>query len=271
MADVSFGGRARVAPRILISNDDGIDAHGLKVMEEIAAKISDDVWVVAPQTEQSGASHSLTLTEPLRMHEVGPKRYAVQGTPTDCVMLAVYHLLDGQRPDLLLSGINMGVNLGEDLTYSGTVAAAIEGALLGIPSIAISQQINWETGEAHWQSATAFAPDLIAKLLGTEWPSGVLMNINIPNLASGDIQGVQATVQGQRDASQMVIDERTDMRGAPYYWIGFREHVGEPHAETDLAAIDRGAISVTPLCIDLTDRAMRDRVAEILAGNGGSA
>jgi len=183
----------------------------------------------------------------------------------------VYHLLDGQRPDLLLSGINMGVNLGEDLTYSGTVAAAIEGALLGIPSIAISQQINWETGEAHWQSAPAFAPDLIAKLLGTEWPSGVLMNINIPNLASGDIQGVQATVQGQRDASQMVIDERTDMRGAPYYWIGFREHVGEPHAETDLAAIDRGAISVTPLCIDLTDRAMRDRVAEILAGNGGSA
>jgi len=257
---------AGAPPRILISNDDGINAHGLKVMEKIAAEISDDVWVVGPQTEQSGASHSLTLSQPLRMHEVGPKRYAVQGTPTDCVMLAVYHLLDGQRPDLLLSGINMGVNLAEDVTYSGTVAAAIEGALLGIPSIAISQQINWDTGEAHCDSAPAFVPDLIGKLLGTEWPSGVLMNINIPNLAPNHIQGVQATVQGQRDASQMIIDQRADLRGAPYYWVGFREHVGEPHAETDLAAIDRGAISVTPLRIDLTDRAMRDRVAKILAG-----
>ena len=254
------------APRILISNDDGIDAHGLKVMEEIAANLSDDVWVVAPQTEQSGAAHSLTLTEPLRMHEVGPKRYAVQGTPTDCVMLAVYHLLQGQPPDLLLSGINMGINLAEDVTYSGTVAAAIEGALLGIPSIAISQQINWTTGEANWKTAPAFMPSLIAKLLGTDWPSGVMMNINIPNLAPDQTQDVRATVQGQRDASQMVIDQRTDMRGAPYFWIGFREHVGDPHSETDLAAIDRGAISVTPLAIDLTDRAMRDRLAKILGG-----
>jgi 5'-nucleotidase len=260
-------GGVGAAPRILISNDDGIDAHGLKVMEEIAGNISDDVWVVAPQTEQSGAAHSLTLTQPLRMHEVGQKRYSVQGTPTDCVMLAVSHLLDGQRPDLLLSGINMGVNLAEDVTYSGTVAAAIEGALLGIPSIAISQQINWETREAHWDSASAFAPDLIAKLLGSEWPPGVLMNINIPNLAANDIQEIQATVQGQRNASQMIVDQRTDMRGDPYYWIGFRENVGNPHSETDLAAIERGAISVTPLAIDLTDRAMRDRVAEILSGN----
>ncbi len=267
MAEAGAGRKeAGGGPRILISNDDGIAAHGLKVMEEIAAKLSDDVCVVAPQTEQSGAAHSLTITEPLRMHQVGPKRYAVQGTPTDCVMLAVYHLLEGRRPDLLLSGINMGVNLAEDVTYSGTVAAAIEGALLGIPSIAISQDIDWATGEANWHSAPAFAPDLIAKLLATEWPSGVLMNINIPDLAPGDIQGVQATVQGQRDTAQVIIDERADMRGAPDYWIGFRERVGDPHSETDLAAIERGAISVTPLAIDLTDRAMRDRLAKILGG-----
>ena len=245
-------------PRILISNDDGIDAHGLTVMEEIAAEISDDVWVVAPETEQSGASHSLTITEPLRMREVGPKKYAVRGTPTDCVMLAVYHLLRERRPDLVLAGVNRGVNLAEDVTYSGTVAAAMEGALLGIRSVAISQQIDWATGEAHWESATAFAPDLIAKLRRIEWPPGVLMNVNIPNLAPDQIKGVQATVQGQRDTAKLIIQERADVRGVPYFWLGFREHVGEPHSETDLAALERGAISVTPLRIDLTDRAMRD-------------
>lgn len=258
-------------PRILISNDDGINAHGLKIMEDIAAKISQDVWVVAPDTEHSGASHSLTLTRPLRMQEVGQRRYVVEGTPTDCVMLAANHLLQEKRPDLILSGVNMGINLAEDITYSGTVAAAIEGALLGIPSIAISQQINWKTGEAHWESALLFTPDLIISLLENSWPPGVLMNINLPNLPPDEIQGVEATVQGRRNVSQIFVDERADMRGVPYYWIGFRENVGNPESETDLAAIERGAISVTPLSINLTDGTMRDKVAEILARGWSAA
>ncbi len=258
--------RGGASPRILISNDDGIAAHGLTVLEAIAAKLSDDVWVVAPETEQSGAAHSLTIAEPLRMREVSERRYAVQGTPTDCVMLAVHHLLRGKRPDLLLSGINMGENLGEDVTYSGTVAAAIEGALLDIPSIAFSQEIDWTTREAHWETAPQFVPDLIAKLRAVDWPDGVLMNVNIPNLAPNHIVGVQATVQGQRDTGDLYIDDRKDVREVPYYWIGFREHLGEPHEDTDFAALERGAISVTPLHIDLTHRSMRDTLRGVLGG-----
>ena len=260
--------KARRGPRILISNDDGIGAHGLTVMEQIAAEFSDDVWVVAPETEQSASSHSLTIAEPLRMREVGERRYAVQGTPTDSVMLAIYHLLRSKRPDVLLSGVNRGVNLGEDVTYSGTVAAAIEGALLGIRSIAVSQQIDWTTGEGHWEASAHHAPGVIRKLLGTEWPAGVLMNVNIPNQPPELIAEIVATVQGQRDTADLFIDERRDVRGIPYFWIGCREHVGEPHSETDFAAIARGAISVTPLSIDLSDRPTRDRLRSVFAGDG---
>ena len=244
--------------RILLSNDDGIAAPGLRVLEEIARGLSDDVWVVAPETEQSGAGHSLTINEPLRLRQLGERRYAALGTPTDCVMLAVHHLMKGERrPNLLLSGVNFGANLGEDVTYSGTVAAALEGALLGIRSIALSQVVGslLETpGPVRWGTAAYHGAEVIRKLLRMEsWPDGVLMNVNFPNTDPQAVTGVQATVQGRRDTSDVVIDERTDIRGVPYYWIGFRTTPGDPRSDSDFATVARGAISVTPLRVNLTD------------------
>ena len=249
--------RARLSDlRILLSNDDGIDSPGLKALERVARTISKDVWVVAPQSEQSGAAHSLTLTEPLRIRKISARRFAVDGTPTDAVLMAFNHIVKGKRPSLLMSGINRGANLGEDVTYSGTVAAAMEGALLGIPSIALSQvfrfphPVKWATAEHH-------APALIRKLLRIGWQSDVLINVNFPNTVASQVMGLQVTVQGRRDAADLVIDDRVDARGVPYYWIGFRRHFGAPPRGTDLAAITEHAISVTPLHLDLTHGATR--------------
>ena len=241
-------------PRILVSNDDGINAPGLKVAEKIARALSPDVWVVAPETEQSGASHSLTLHEPLRVRKISGRWHAVRGTPTDCVIIALDHILkDEKAPDLVISGVNRGTNIGEDVTYSGTVAAAMEGTLLGIPSIALSQgytsphPVKWGTAEHH-------GPKLLRRLLKEGWPEGVFININFPDVVSGGVRELAVTQQGQRDAANIFIDERVDARNVPYYWIGFRRQKGEAHPKSDLAVLSRGGISVTPLQIDLTHR-----------------
>src|SRR3954469_20955398 len=165
--------------RILISNDDGIESPGIKILEQIARELSDDVWVVAPDQEQSGASHSLTTRRPLRLNQVAERRYSVDGTPTDCVLLAVKKLLRDRPPDLVLSGINGGSNVGEDLTYSGTVAAAIEATLLGIPAMALSQDYT-DGGPVPWETSEAFAPEVIRKLLHMQWPEHTLFNVNFP-------------------------------------------------------------------------------------------
>ena len=251
--------------RILLANDDGVGSQGLDVLEEIARGISDDVWVVAPDSEQSGAAHSLTLNEPLRLRAVGERRFAVKGTPTDCVMLAVHHLLrGGKRPDLLLSGINMGANLGEDVTYSGTVAAAIEGCLLGIRSIAFSQIMGLAgdntPGTKNWDTARHFAPGIIRKLLTIDWPAGVLMNVNFPDLPPEAVIGVVPTLQGVRDAADTVIEERVDVRGVPYFWIGFRRNKFKPLEDTDLAVVEQGGIAITPLRINLSDPDTREAI-----------
>ena len=251
-------------PRILVANDDGIAAPGLAVLERIAHAMSDDVWVVAPETEQSGAAHSLTINEPLRLRKIAERRFAVHGTPTDCVMLAVYHLLRGEkRPDLLLSGVNAGANLGEDVTYSGTVAAAIEGALLGIRSIAFSQ-VGGLDGPMHWETAARHGPEVIRRLEGLEWLDGVLINVNFPSVSPEKVTGIEATLQGQRDTGDLLIDQRTDMRGIPYFWIGFRQRIGTPASDTDFAAVARGAVSVTQLRVNLSDAETRDRLSAIL-------
>ena len=250
--------------RILVSNDDGINAPGLKVAEKIARAISQDVWVVAPETEQSGASHSLTLHEPLRVRKVSSRRYAVRGTPTDCVIIALNHILkDARAPDLLISGVNRGTNIGEDVTYSGTVAAAMEGTLVGIPSVALSQgytsphPVKWGTAEHH-------GPKLLRRLLKAGWPEGVFINVNFPDVVSTAVKDLTTTVQGQRDAANIFIDERVDARNVPYYWIGFRRHSGEVHPRSDLAVVARGGISVTPLQIDLTHRRTRQALEKAL-------
>jgi 5'-nucleotidase len=251
-------------PRILLANDDGVNSPGLSVLEEIARGMSDDVWIVAPDDEQSGAAHSLTINEPLRLRTVGERRYAVRGTPTDCVMLAVHHILRGQkRPDLLMSGINMGANLGEDVTYSGTVAAAMEGCLLGIRSIAFSQVMRL-SAPAHWGTARTFAPRIIRRLMAIDWPPGVLINVNFPDRPPEGVSGVHGVYQGVRDPADLIIDERTDVRGVPYFWIGFRRNPYKPLENTDLALVEQGGIAVTPLRINLSDDATLARIKPLL-------
>ncbi|MDA5193324.1 5'/3'-nucleotidase SurE [Govanella unica] len=243
--------------RILLTNDDGVNAHGLKVLEGIARSLSDDIWIVAPELEQSGASHGLTLSQPLRVREIAPRHYAVQGTPTDCVMLAVHELMGEQKPTLLLSGVNRGANLAEDVTYSGTIAGAMEGLLCGIPSIAFSQVVGRHATPEHFATAVQHGPALVRDLLRAGWGKDVLINVNFPGVAPDDVKGIEVTRQGFRDESELVIDKREDARGFPYYWFGFRRNYGNPDAGIDLRAVRDGYISVTPLHLDLTqDRAL---------------
>ena len=249
--------------RILITNDDGIQAPGLKVLEKIARQLSKDVWVCAPEVEQSGAGHSLTLRRPLRMRRLAAKRFAVDGTPTDSVLLALKVAMRKHRPTLLLSGVNRGANLGEDMTYSGTIAAAMEATLLGVPAIALSQEVV--TGDAvAWATPTAIAPGLIRRLVASGWPTDVLINVNFPHRAASAVEGTAVTRQGRRKLGEQ-IEGRIDTRGEHYYWIGpVRGEDGDP-AGTDLEAIRQGKVSVTPLHLDLTHIATRAKLAEALA------
>ncbi|MSO64615.1 MAG: 5'/3'-nucleotidase SurE [Alphaproteobacteria bacterium] len=254
--------------RILVTNDDGIHAQGLKVLETIAARLSRDVWVVAPEIEQSAASHSLTLHYPLRVRQISERRFAVSGTPTDAVVMAINRLIPERKPDLVLSGVNRGANLAEDVTYSGTIAAAMEGTLLGVPSIALSQAYNRGAHPMHWATVERHGPVVIRALLRAGWPAGVLMSVNFPAVRAADVRGVQVTSQGQRDAGDIIIIDREDPRGAPYYWLGFRRQVEHPVARTDLAAVRAGAISVTPLRMEFTDRPSLIRLARAVGRRG---
>jgi 5'-nucleotidase len=241
--------------RILVTNDDGINAPGLAVLERVARALSDDIWVIAPAEEQSGAGHSLSLANPIRVQQHGSQRFAVRGTPTDCVMMALGKLMGGLKPDLLLSGINRGANLAEDVTYSGTVAAAMEGTLAGIPSMALSQAtIDRPVGEEAFVVAERHALSVIKPLLAARWPQEVLININFPPPQHGDVLGIRVTEQGFRDIGSATIEERTDVRGFKYYWFGLGRETEAPGHETDLKAMRERHISVTPLHLDLTHR-----------------
>jgi 5'-nucleotidase len=251
--------------RILITNDDGIEAPGLDVLEHIAGEIAKEVWVVAPETDQSGASHSLTLAEPLRMRELAKRRYAVKGTPTDCVIMGVRHLLADTPPDLVLSGVNRGQNLADDVNYSGTVAGAIEGVLLGVRSIAMSLVTGpMETGQPIWDTPMRHGAALMRKLLKAGWPEGVMLNVNFPDCPPDAVKGMAATTQGQRDPGLLTIDDRLETRGRPYYWVGIKRRQARPPKGTDLWAVQSGRISVTPLHLDLTHLKTRDELATVL-------
>jgi 5'-nucleotidase len=248
--------------RILVTNDDGINAPGLKVLEKIARQLSTEVWVVAPEVEQSGAGHSLTLRRPLQVRRVSPRRFAVDGTPTDCVLLAVNRLIEGRRPDLVLSGVNRGSNLGEDVTYSGTIAAAMEGTLLGIPSVALSQMREGQT--LAWHVGLKHGADVIRRLVSVPWTEGVLVNVNFPYLAKGEISGVQVVRQGRR-AANIEVTPVTDAVGRKYLWIGDFTSDNPVHHGTDLSAVRERSIAVTPLHLDLTHRGMVRRLTEAFA------
>ena len=251
--------------RILVTNDDGIHSPGLAVTEQIARSLSDDVWVVAPENEQSGASHSLTLTSPLRLRPMDERRFAVSGTPTDCVMMACLHILKDQPPDLILSGVNWGSNLADDVTYSGTIAGAMEGCALNIPSIALSQ--CYDEGDRHaidWSAAETHGADVVKALVKAGWPSGTLINVNFPACPAAQVKGVRAVPQGKYDLQSTEIEERTDARQRAYYWIGLRRRRATPPDDSDLGAVTANRIAVTPLHLNLTELSVLDRLRDTL-------
>lgn len=248
--------------RILLTNDDGIHAEGLQVLERIARTLSDDVWVVAPETDQSGFAHSLSLSEPLRMRKLDDRHFALRGTPTDCVIMGVRKVMP-EPPDLVLSGVNSGGNVADDVTYSGTVAGAMEGTLVGIRSIALSQaySVRDEDRFVPWHVAETLAPALLKKLVAMDLPAGAFLNVNFPNCEPEQVRGTKVTAQGKL-LHGLWIDERRDGRNFPYYWLRFGRQPSEVREGTDLAAMRDNFVSVTPLQLDLTAHELKDRVAK---------
>jgi 5'-nucleotidase len=235
------------------------------VLERIARTISDDITVVAPADEQSGKGRSLTLTDPFRVRRHAENRYAVRGTPTDCVMFALAEVMKDAKPDLVLSGVNRGGNLAEDVSYSGTVSAAMEGALAGIRSVALSQRYA-QTGagdKVPFDTAEAWGARALEPLLTMEWAPRTLVNINFPPIPADEVKGIKPVAQGLRDYGRVGIEQHTDPRGFPYYWLAMERLPMVPIPDTDLEAIEQGWVTVTPLQLDLTHRPSLDTLASI--------
>ncbi|QYJ07898.1 5'/3'-nucleotidase SurE [Qipengyuania flava] len=253
--------------RILLTNDDGIRAQGLEVLEGIARQFSDDIWICAPDEEQSGMGHALTLTRPVRLRKHGERRFSVTGTPTDSVTMGLRKVMDG-TPDVILSGVNRGANLADDITYSGTVSAAIEGALAGVRSIALSQVYAKEgAGEnVPFDAAIEWGAKVLAPLLDAPLPKRTLVNVNFPPLPASEVKGIRAVRQGFHDYSRGTVVEGRDPRGFQYYWFGLEAIEHTLDHGTDLEAVDEGFISVTPLQLDLTHHASLGALAERYEG-----
>ena len=252
--------------RILLTNDDGVEAYGLEVLYQIARQLSDDVWICAPIVEQSGKGRGVTLHDPLRVKRLGNKRFAVSGTPTDCVQIAVNDLIDFP-PDLVLSGVNRGFNLAQDVTLSGTVAGALQGMTLGIPSIALSQCLDFDVDlETQWNATQVHGAAVLSAVLERGWPADVVVNINFPDCPAEAVTGIEVTKQGLRDAHEMHAVKRCDPRGRDYYWIDFHDYEQTLVDGTDLKAIAERRISVTPLHLDLTHYETMHRMRKTLGG-----
>lgn len=249
--------------KILLTNDDGVHARGLAVLERIARTLSDDITIVAPLEEQSGKGRSLSLTEPVRLRTFGERRFAVTGTPTDAVMMALAQIMKDDRPDLILSGVNRGANLGEDVSYSGTVSAAMEGALAGIRSVALSQRyaLSAPGEKVSFDAAEQWGERVLRPLLDADWAPRTLMNVNFPPVPADEVKGIKPVGQGLRDYGRLKLDRRTDPRGFDYYWFGLGRVPHTPVADTDLEAIEQGLITVTPLHLDMTHRQSLDMLA----------
>ncbi|WP_025885677.1 5'/3'-nucleotidase SurE [Asaia prunellae] len=243
--------------RVLLTNDDGIDAPGLAVLHEVASQLSDDVWVVAPSQDQSGISHALSLHDPLRVHQHGTKRFAVNGTPGDCVAIAARHILRDAQPTLVLSGINRGANLGVETMFSGTVGAAMTAMLLGLPAIALSQSFG-RGREVPWATARALAPDIIATLASRPLPEPACLNVNFPDCAPEEAGALKATTQGRGFLRDIEVATRDDMRRLSYHWLHLqRDHAGDDEG-TETAAIAANHVSVTPLSFGRTNPGIQD-------------
>lgn len=253
--------------RILLTNDDGYHASGMQVLETLAARFSDDIWVVAPHEEQSGTGRALTLTRPIRVRRHGDRRFAVAGTPTDAVMMALGELMRDCKPDLILSGVNKGGNLGEDVLYSGTVSAAAEGALAGIPSIALSQRYPaGNRAAASFACCEAWGERVLRPLIGAALGPRTLVNVNFPDVAPDAVTGIAVVPQGLRDYGRVRMDRRDDPRGYPYYWLAMDSVRTEHDPDTDLGAVEQNRITVTPLHLDLTHRPSLPMLADLYGG-----
>ena len=254
--------------RVLVTNDDGIDAPGLAVMEEIAASISDDVWMIAPLMEQSGKARAVTVTESVRIDQRGEKRFRIEGTPTDCVVLGVQQIMADARPDLILSGVNRGQNIAEDTSQSGTLGAVMQGMNLGVPGVAFSQTKGMREGaDIPWETARHWGPVVLKKLLAIGWPGDVVLNVNFPDRLPDDVEGMEITSQGIRDFPIIKSEKRTDLRGRDYFWMAHSGPKSNPPEGTDLRAIYDGRISITPLHMDLTHYAFRDALKQRFASD----
>lgn len=239
--------------RILLTNDDGVNAKGLKVLRHIAEELSDDVWIVAPDTEQSAASRGVSLHNPVRIRKFEDKVFSVSGTPTDSVIVALKEIVSDHKPDLILSGVNRGQNLAEDVTFSGTVAGALQGMQMGIPSIALSLARGFQGAHSlPWETAEQHGPDLVRSLVAQGWPDNVILSVNFPDTSPDAVRGIQITRQGHRDFQMSGIDKRAHPRGGHYFWMTYGAARSNPPKGTDLRAIYDGYISVTPLHTDLT-------------------
>ncbi|NML35044.1 5'/3'-nucleotidase SurE [Paraburkholderia antibiotica] len=250
-------------PRVLLTNDDGIDAPGLAVLEAVAAELAHEVWVVAPEHDQSGTSHSISLHSPLRVSRQGERRFGVSGTPGDCVVMGVRHLMRETPPSLVLSGVNRGANLGIETMFSGTVGAAMTGLLLGLPSFALSQTFR-DRERVRWDTARTLAPGVIRQLLAIEHAAPTCLNINFPDVDAADARPLTLTRQGVGLVEGIDVQAEMDPRGIPYHWLRFQRgaHANDPDSET--AAIAAGRVSVTPLAFDRTDDATFKRLAASL-------
>ncbi|WP_420991647.1 5'/3'-nucleotidase SurE [Cupriavidus sp. 30B13] len=250
--------------RVLLTNDDGIDAPGLAVLEAVAATLAREVWVVAPEHDQSGTSHSISLHAPLRFSQQGERRFGVTGTPGDCVVMAARHLMADAPPTLVLSGINRGANLGLETVFSGTVGAAMTGMLLGIPSIALSQAFT-DRNNVRWETARALAPEVIRRLLAAGWSNQACLNVNFPDVAPEAAGPLTVTRQGAGLVKDIAVRAHVDPRGIPYHWLQFSRGPRPDLPDSEAMVVGSGGISVTPLRFERTDEEAAQGLARELA------
>jgi 5'-nucleotidase len=241
-----------VLDRVLLTNDDGIDAPGMAVMEEIAAQLAHEVWVVAPEHDQSGQSHAISLHHALRISERGNRRYGVTGTPGDCAAMGICHLMADSPPQLVLSGVNRGLNLGLETVFSGTVGGAMTAMMLGVPAIALSQAFT-DRRNVPWDTARTLGAETVRQLLAIGWGKDACLNVNFPPVPAAEAGALTLARQGVGMIAGMNVDTRTDPRGMQYHWLNFRRGDREQGPESDYTAMRAGKIVVTPLRYDRTD------------------